>query len=662
MDPPAKKARVTQKFRSDYIISWPFLCPSKLGDSHAHCKTCCSDFSISHGGRDDIKKHISSKKHATHFQLKSQVAPVSSFFKSQSKTEEDLSVIKAEVLFQKFLVEHNVPLAASDHARELFKAMFPDSKVAEKYSCARTKTTAISKCLAEDLSMNLAGHMKTHPFSLATDGSNDNGSDQLYPVVVRYYNSELKKVITELLCIASCDGASTGENIFNLLDKVFQKWGIPWENCLAFGCDNASVMTGIHKGVSAFIKNKNEHTLIQGCPCHLLHIAAKNANNQLSLSVDDILVDIYFHFDKSTKRRQEFKKFQAEAGLCLHKILKHGPTRWLSLSTCVGRLLEQWEALDSYFTKESITTDRIKRIAAFFKNPMSKAYCLFLQNVLPLFVNPNLFLQKEEPVLHLMQESMQNSYVELLVRFVKPKVVSESSNIFEVDHSTKANQKHRQDVMVGKAVRDYLYKLKEGGILTQELETTFFNDVRGFFSSACSYITKSLPLMDKTLAHAQILCVGNRMSQSYNSLEHFVKRFPSMIASSDRDKLEEEFLKYQVDKLTPEILSADRIDVQWHEIGQLMDCQGNYKFRLLSSVMLGICVIPHSNASSERVFSLVRKAKTEFRANMSVEVLSSLMVQRVAMISREEMCYKSTLSKEELSKAKKACFLSKASH
>ena len=55
-----------------------------------------------------------------------------------------LKVIGAEVKFTGFLLEHNLPIAASDHAGPLFRSMFPDSKIAHYYGCARTKTSIIN--------------------------------------------------------------------------------------------------------------------------------------------------------------------------------------------------------------------------------------------------------------------------------------------------------------------------------------------------------------------------------------------------------------------------------------------------------------------------------------------------------------------------------------
>lgn len=52
-------------------------------------------------------------------------------------------------MFQ-FLVEKNIPLAVSDGFGDILRKMCPDSAIAKKYGCARTKTTAIVKCMAEE--------------------------------------------------------------------------------------------------------------------------------------------------------------------------------------------------------------------------------------------------------------------------------------------------------------------------------------------------------------------------------------------------------------------------------------------------------------------------------------------------------------------------------
>ena len=52
-------------------------------------------------------------------------------------------MIRAEVKVANFLVEHNVPIAVSDHLSPLFRDLFPDSKIAKEYGSCRTKSTAM---------------------------------------------------------------------------------------------------------------------------------------------------------------------------------------------------------------------------------------------------------------------------------------------------------------------------------------------------------------------------------------------------------------------------------------------------------------------------------------------------------------------------------------
>ena len=106
--------------------------------------------------------------------------------------QEDHSVINAKVLFSRFVIEHNLPPTCADHVGDLFRAMFPDSEIAKKFKCARTKTKALIKHSAKTEQQELVQTLKDVPFSLATDGSNDRGCDTLYPFVVRYFDERTR--------------------------------------------------------------------------------------------------------------------------------------------------------------------------------------------------------------------------------------------------------------------------------------------------------------------------------------------------------------------------------------------------------------------------------------------------------------------------------------
>nr|XP_034324959.1 uncharacterized protein LOC109619707 [Crassostrea gigas] len=103
--------------------------------------------------------------------------------------------------------------------------MFPDSKIASKFSCSRTKTTQIVKRFpAPSLHQEVVEHLKNNPFSLAIDESNDRYCDKSLAILH--------------------------------IQQVFIDNNIPWSNLISFMSDNCSVMTGKNNSVFTRIKEK----------------------------------------------------------------------------------------------------------------------------------------------------------------------------------------------------------------------------------------------------------------------------------------------------------------------------------------------------------------------------------------------------------------------
>ena len=73
-----------------------------------------------------------------------------------------------------------------------------------------------------------------------------------------------------------------------------------------------------------------------------------------------------------------------------------------------------------------------------------------------------------------------------------------------------------------------------------------------------------------------------------------------------------------------------RTDVMWHYIAKnivLRTC--NKRFKLLPEVASLVLVLPHSNAGLERLFSVVRKNKTDMRSSLKSDgTLSSILTTK----------------------------------
>ncbi|XP_063216897.1 uncharacterized protein LOC134527858 isoform X1 [Bacillus rossius redtenbacheri] len=339
------KKHYWQCFRKDYSEEFSFILKSDKGQKYAFCSVCRCDISISHGGRSDILLHVKSNKHAGNVQNSENSQKISTFFTNSSSED---SVTRAECLFTYFLIEHNVPLSAADHAGPLFRKMFPKSEEAQKYACGRTKTTAIVEEMAKDSRDDVVKHLQTGPFSLSTDGTNDTDS-KLYPIVVTYFDKNIENIVSSVLSLPDLQGDSTGLNIGNLIINELERFNIPLKNMIAFSADNAAVMMGKKNGVVAVLKNRQENLFVMGCLCHRINLAAEKGTDNLPLNVEEALTDIFYYLEKSGKRKDCLKKFQNLHGCETRKILKHVCTKWLSLGKSLTRLVEQWDPLLSFF-------------------------------------------------------------------------------------------------------------------------------------------------------------------------------------------------------------------------------------------------------------------------------------------------------------------------
>ena len=59
------------------------------------------------------------------------------------------------------------------------------------------------------------------------------------------------------------------------------------------------------------------------------------------------LIDLYFWFEHSTKRKNELRSFCEFCDQSFHSIIKHVSTRWLSLEIVIERPLKQFHILKS---------------------------------------------------------------------------------------------------------------------------------------------------------------------------------------------------------------------------------------------------------------------------------------------------------------------------
>ena len=441
-------------------------------------------------------------------------------------------------------------------------------------------------------------------------------------------------------------------------------------------------MVGNKKGVYGRIIANNPHVMKSGCICHLVHLAAKKGSAVLPVQIDDLLVDIFYHFRKSDANKKELKGFQVFYDTSLDEITKHCTTRWLGLGPKLVQLIGQWELLRAYFkqelslrassdsstskVKEGVEFDedaakvarkskKIRSIEEALSDKVSRMCVLFLNYVIPKFEQFNLIFQSREPRVHILRREIMAFLRKLQVCFVKASSMI-SNTPFTVDFNRTSNQKDDNDLLIGSDVRAYIIKHKP----SEKTMKTMYDAIRQFYVTACNYIKKTFPINDNIIKHAEVADTTRRLSTSFADVRFFLDEFPFIMPPGSVDDIEEEFNLYLLHDFpdfvvkntgdTPKKPYCERQDKRWVYISKCRDLTtGNPLYRNLSHVMLSILSIPVSQAAAEREFSIIRKTYNENRCGMSIDTLEALLT-----IKNDTPCYEDTWTHEQMKEIKGA--------
>ena len=86
--------------------------------------------------------------------------------------------------------------------------------------------------------------------------------------------------------------------------------------CTSVGVDNTSVNIGTQNSLKTRIVQRNSAIYFNGCPCRVHNAAQKRGTafaRCCGFDAEEFAVDLYYWFDKSTKRKNELKFYNAFA-------------------------------------------------------------------------------------------------------------------------------------------------------------------------------------------------------------------------------------------------------------------------------------------------------------------------------------------------------------
>ena len=596
----------------------------KNGDSSAYCTLCKVEFSVRHGGVNDVRKHFSTARHISLVTARN-TATLSSYGFSTSSTakkqieKQQHKIQHAEALFVQFIVEHNLPFHTGDHFTKLVKSMFPDSEITQHFQCSRTKTSVLSRygnaqSIHDNLLKKLTQSSESVYYSLLVDESNDRGVEAKDLVIMlRFFDNSIMRAVTRFLALPTANDG-TAAKIFEKIDQCLQSHGLSYSNMLCFNSDTCNTMKGQRNGVVKHLRSKQPNLIDFGCICHLENLAIKAALKVLPVNIDNLMVDINTHFYLSIKRKEEFKSFCEFVNVGYKKILSHVETRWLSLLRVIARVLELWPALVSYFTSHPDVDKpgRVKSIQERLCNEV-KLYLLFLNFLLPSANAFNVAFQGTSyTTIHLLHPEMRRLTKRILRYFVKLDKI-DTNDVTATEYRRSENQLPDAELSVSEGAQQLIYEMIEEGM--EDIVSAFYGSVREFYCMFIDTLLKKFPFNSSFLADLVILNPSERSRSDFpDAVTYLAKELPQLQLCDKLDLLKTEAIDFQM-AATKDLPETSDVDVFWEKVHFIKrpGCDEPIYSNLLVLIR-ALLALPASNADSERCFSIVRKIDKSTRS------------------------------------------------
>lgn len=471
--------------------------------------------------------------------------------------------------------------------------------------------------------------MRRTKFSIIIDETTDISTKKLLAVVVRFFSDRENRLKCQFLKLIETPH-SDATSLFTTLITYFEKKKIPLLNIIGYASDTTNVMFGQHHSVVSLLKEKIPFLFTMKCLCHSAHLCASHACEKLPRAIEDLVRDIYSHFSHSAKRLAEYEKFQHFTNTTPHKLRKPAQTRWLSLEQCITRILEQWSALETYFT-QAAEKDRLvstTTILAALKNPIFKLYYHFLSFVLPKFNRFNKLFQSETPNIHFLSNYLSSTYKAFLSCYLSPSYLR-STALDKIDPES-ANLLPLTSMNMGQEVSQFLVKPNIAQMKNDIMG--FLQHVQLFYIEAAKQIKMRFPINDPILKSLTVLNPSTINSNSSQEVISLARSFPNIINDAELQSLDDEWreIQYLDPNDLPSCSATTAIDVDsfWGSVSKMTNTSGERRFPTVSKLMTSLLSLPHSNADVERIFSQVVLIKTKTRNCLKASTLDAIVMTK----------------------------------
>ena len=311
-----------------------------------------------------------------------------------------------------------------------------------------------------------------------------------------------------------------------------------------------------------------------------------------NVDIESLVIRVYNHFSFHAKRTLALKEMFEFVDLEWSQLLRHAPTRWLSLEPAVRRLEANWAAVYSHFQSIDDCPVAIQRLTkvdrdgAGEQSSVMRCYLLFIENVSKVFRESILAVEK------------------------KACTVTE---VHGIRHGLlKMLKNRREHSFFGTSTQDML------DILEQNDQNAAVCDFCKFLDAAIAYLIKWFDFSDGSIYHQMVVFGLKERFPTFDELKNVIKGNKYLNGHVSVDDVFDEFcfLSEKYDACHQQLAQKDVAD-KW--VFLLQDGGFIHTTHVTSYVLS----IPVSNANAERTFSLMNTKWTNERNRASKDLIKS---------------------------------------
>lgn len=183
-------------------------------------------------------------------------------------------------------------------------------------------------------------------------------------------------------------------------------------------------------------------------------------------------------------------------------------------------------------------------------------------------------------------------------------------------------------------------------VCKQVVDSTFIvnmllccSNVRSFLEASVTKMKSVFPLTNNILRLAPIILPNNRAQYTLSDVREIALAFP--LSEMEVDSIESEWLDFLSEDEPSGVIDP----------AQFWGKANSFNKPNLCKLMQSLMALPHSNASSERMFSMLKKIFTDERTQLSHSTITSLLSVKV---NTKQCCLNSVFDRDMLKSIKKA--------